>query len=123
MKHDAVRYLAHPKVDRDDLARGTDGISELQREVSRSGTEIDGNASFFEVEMLDNVCWPLPLIALGLDGGQGLERSNALVRNERKADDDKDCQENEPGPKGGNNAFKHHGVVLFVSEKRREAPE
>ena len=78
-----------PEIDRDDFPSCAGHIRKFQCEISGARAEIDDNAAVFEIKTPDYVIRTLPLISVGLDGGQGLERSNALKGEAGQADEEK----------------------------------
>ena len=53
----------------------------------------------------------LPLVSLRLDGCESLERSNALIRDARDAEDHKDNEKDESRSKNAADGFKHWFVT------------
>ena len=63
-----------------DAAPLADDRRKFEREVANSRTEIHHDAAFVEIQRLDHVGWPLPMIPLAFDLVQRIKSLNALVK-------------------------------------------
>ena len=63
-----------------DAALLADHRRKLEREVANSRTEIHHDAAFVEIQCLNHIGWPLPLVTLAFDLVQRIKSLNALVK-------------------------------------------